>query len=73
MERLIARHQMQSDDGTHYEVLEYQEFLDASSHDGAAMVPGMKSLFLADGTRVNHIDDDTFELIWPKTILRRIV
>lgn len=71
MERLIARHQMQSDDGTRYEVLEYQEFLDAGTKDGPDWVPGLKRLVLANGRHLNHIDDDTFQIVVTGQIVRR--
>jgi hypothetical protein len=71
MQRLIARHQMQDEDGNQYEVLEYQDVVDTSTKEGPSSMDGMTALFLEDGTRLNHIDDDTFELVWPKKILRR--
>jgi hypothetical protein len=62
---------MKSDDGTEYVVYEYQEFLDASTYDGEKWVPGLKWLELNDGSKLNHIDDDTFKIVRSGTIVRR--
>ena len=72
MAQLIARHKMASDDGRVFVVEEYQEYIDAGSKDDPhATIPGMKYLLLEDGSRVNHIDDDTFKIVQSGTVLRR--
>jgi len=71
MEKVIATHRMRADDGTVYEVDEIQEYIDASSFDGEAWIEGLKRLELEDGSKVNHIDDDTFKIVATGTIIRR--
>lgn len=71
MEKLIATHTMHADDGTIYEVEEIQEYSDASSFDGEEWIEGLKRLELSDGSHVNYIDDDTFQIVATGKLLRR--
>jgi hypothetical protein len=71
MEQMIAAHQMRADDGTEYEVFEFQEYQDASTFDGEGSIKGLKSLRLSNGRHVNWIDDDTFQIVGSGTIIRR--
>ena len=72
MIRRIAQHTMRSDDGRTYIVDEYQEFIDVGTKDGEDCLPGMKYLQLADGSKVNFVDDDTFKIVRSGTILQRV-
>ena len=67
----IAQHRMQSEDGRSFVVDEYQEYIDAGSKDGDDWIPGMKFLELGDGSKVNYIDENTFEIVRSGIILRR--
>jgi hypothetical protein len=71
LEKIIATHRMRDDDGTVYDVDEIQEYNDASTYDGPGWVEGLKRLELADGSHVNHIDDDTFKIVRTGTVIRR--
>ena len=71
-DKLVAKHMARSEDGSDYTVYEYQQFIDASSYDGEKWIPGMKYLELDDGSRVNHIDDDTFKIVQSGIILKRV-
>lgn len=63
MERVVATHRMKADDGTLFDVLDIQEYIDASDKSGPSWIEGLKRLELRDGSKVNYIDDDTFELV----------
>lgn len=67
MDELIATHHMRDADGRVYLVEEIQEFVG----NPAERIKGLKRLQLPDGTKVNFIDPDTFEIVITGTILRR--
>lgn len=68
IERFLA-----SDSGGNvYQVIVRQEIIDAaSSDDPHHEVPGMKSVYLSDGSQVNRIDANTFEIVQTGTIIKR--
>lgn len=69
LQRIIKCH---DEAGSLYEVEEWQEFIDAGHmRDPDAVIPGMKELRLADGGRVNVVDQDTFQIVASGKILRR--
>jgi hypothetical protein len=72
MERVVATHRMIAADGTRYDVLDIQEYVDASDKDGASWIPGMKRLELNDGSPVNYIDENTFEILRSGLRIRRV-
>lgn len=47
--------------GTQYRAYVNQEWIDASSMDWVAKIPGMKTIHLQDGTPLNCIDDRTYK------------
>lgn len=68
IERFVAT----DSDGNRYQVIVQQEIIDASSLDDPHHeVRGMKSVYLSDGSRVNRIDADTFEVFQTGTIIKR--
>ena len=72
MDKVIATHRMKADDGTIYEVDEIQEYISSRPHSGGERwIPSLKRLELTDGSHVNHIDDDTFEIVSTGEIIRR--
>lgn len=71
MDKLIATHRMTAEDGTTYEVNEFQEYVDASSFDGEDWIEGLKRLELKDGSRVHYIDEDTYRIVGSDMIIRR--
>lgn len=46
-----------------YMVYEYQEYVDASSNDGYAQIPGLKSLSLADGRSVVDHNNGAYSIV----------
>jgi hypothetical protein len=72
MRKLVGKYIARTDDGRTFQVLEYQDFIDAGSKDGADSIPGQKWLRLADGSAVNFIDERTWEIVSDGTILRRL-
>ncbi|HEY0148540.1 MAG TPA: hypothetical protein VGB70_06000 [Allosphingosinicella sp.] len=72
MAKLIGKYIARGDDGQTYQVHEYQEFIDAGTKDGDAVIPGMKYCTLGDGSKVNHIDARHWEIVATGTILTRV-
>lgn len=68
MGKYIAR----SNDGCTYPVIEYQEFIDAGTKSGDDWIPGMKYFELNDGSKLNWIDERTWEIVADGTILKRL-
>lgn len=53
-----------SNDGHEYEVIEYQDVIDAGSFDDPnAEVPGLRSFRTADGRAVNFRGGNSFEIV----------
>jgi hypothetical protein len=69
---MIDKFKAQSDDGATYTVHEFQEFVATGTKDGDDWIPGLKELKLNDGSRLNLIDENTFEIVQSGTILRRV-
>lgn len=68
----IERFPATDPDGNTYQIIVRQEIIGAASLDDPhAEVPGMKSVYLSDGSRVNRIDANTFEIIQTGTIIKR--
>lgn len=72
MIKQTGKYLTETDTGERYVVLEFQDWIDASTKDGPDMIPGMKELRLESGGRVNYIDEDTFEIVANKTVLKRV-
>jgi hypothetical protein len=51
-------------------VHEFQEFIDAGGKDGADWIPGMRFFELGNGSKVNYINETTFEVVQTGMILR---
>lgn len=59
-------------DGRIYHLRVTQEIINAASFgDPYAEIPGMKSISLTDGSRVNYIDENTFKVVQTDKILTR--
>ena len=71
MERVIATHRMQDDFGNVYAVDEIQEYVDAEDLNGPNWLEGMKRLELEDGSAVNFVDENTFEIVSTGVLIRR--
>ena len=59
------------EDGTQHRAFVHQERIDASSMDGVASIPGMKTIRLQDGTPLNYVDDQTFKNVVTGELLSR--
>lgn len=73
MEREIWRFKARSSKGTEYMIIEYQNFIDASSHqfrDGE--VSGLKRLITSDGLMVTYIDPETFKIVDTGETVRKV-
>lgn len=63
-EREIDRFQVKDEDGTVYEVTEYQEFTEHRTVNGKWIrTDGLKRLNLDDGGHLNRIDENTFKVV----------
>jgi len=60
-------------DGTEYRAYVHQEWLDASSMDGVASIPGLKTVMLFNGTPLNYLDENTFKNSITGELLSRLV
>lgn len=69
--RQIDEFTCHGDDGQTYTVIEYQDFIDASSRDGEEWLPGLKWLELPNGRKLNFISDDTFQVVSTGVIVRK--
>lgn len=70
MIRRVAQHITQSEDGRRFVVNEYQEYIDAGTKSGDDWIPGMKYLELSDGSKVNYLDENSFQIVQTGMILR---
>ena len=69
---LIDRIDANSDDGTKFEILVYQEMITTETMGGTTVLPWLKELTLTNGDHVNLVDDDTFEIVSTGERLTRI-
>lgn len=71
--REIDEFEARDDNGNTYTVTEYQEFIESRTiNRPVEWIPGLKSLELDDGSKVNFIDDNTFKIVATDTIIHRI-
>jgi hypothetical protein len=56
------RFQARDDNGTPFTIIEFTEFIEASSRAGTETVPGMKSLKTTSGHSVNRVDKGKFQV-----------
>lgn len=69
---VIERFVAVDSDGNRSQVGMMQEIIAAPSlQDPNGEVQGLKMLALADGGRVNYIDDNTFKIVQTDTIIKR--
>lgn len=71
--RAIDRHDCEDDEGREYVVIEYRHFSIREPLNGPRQeVPGVREYRLSDGSDVNWIDDNTFQILANDRIIRRI-
>jgi hypothetical protein len=72
-ERETDRVTAQSDDGRTYTVIEYTKFFRHQPISQAAQtLKGTKHYELKDGSPVNWVDDDSFEIVENGEIIRKV-
>jgi hypothetical protein len=75
-ERTVGRFQVQYDDGEVYTVITFQEFMEMDvvrpAGEPAQWAGGRKRLALSDGSPVNQIDAETFQVLDTNRIARKI-
>ena len=71
--RQTGRFQAVDDNGTRHTILEFTEFLDASTLERPGQrVPGLRSYKLLNGDHINIHDDGTLEHVASGRKLRRV-
>lgn len=69
----IGRFIAETDTGKEYEIIQYQEYIDASSHDNPNVkIPGLKSMRTANGFHVNFINPQTFKIVETNEIVKKV-
>ena len=69
----IGRFIAKTDTGKEYEIIQFQEYIDVSSHDDPnAEVPGHKFLRTAEGLNINLIDSQTFKIVETNEIVKKV-
>ncbi len=64
MEKLVARHLVEDDEGAQFVVLEFQEFTESRALGRASeWLPGLKRLALESGAPVNFRSEGQFETL----------
>jgi hypothetical protein len=62
--KLVDRSVFQAEDGEHFEVLTYQDVIDAGTYDNPhATIDGLKWLELPSGEKLNYVDEDTVRFV----------
>ena len=72
MEKVVSRFKVRSETGQEYEVQEIQNFVDASSFDGPATIPGRRRFALSGGGALNYVDDQTLKIVASGQVVRRV-
>ncbi len=68
-DRFLAK----TDNGKEYIIIQYQEYIDVSSHDNPNdEIEGLKSLRTDDGLHVNVIDSKTFKVVETNELIRKV-
>ncbi|WP_256753316.1 hypothetical protein [Mesorhizobium sp. Mes31] len=67
------RFQARSANGNIYTVIEHQNIIEMRMLDGTTQrAKGTRSLYLSNGQSVNHIDENTFQIVETDEIIRRV-
>lgn len=70
--REIERIDCEDEDGNEYVAVVYQDFLISEAMGRAPQeLPGLKELRLSDGSHLNWIDDNTFQIVANDKVLKR--
>ena len=69
----IGRFIAKTDTGKEYEIIQFQEYKDVSSHDDPnAEIPGFKFMKTSEGLDVKYIDSETFKIVETDEIVRKV-
>ena len=65
---------VKTDAGKEYVIIQYQEYIDVSSHDdqNAKILGKLKTLLTEEGFTVTFIDDETFKILETNEIVRKV-
>ena len=73
MRQEVRRFRAKGDDGTIYTVIEYQNFTSFRPMSGPpSSAAGSRELELDNGTPVNFLDEDTFQIFDTEETIRRV-
>lgn len=72
MQKVIGRFRAEGEDGLIYDVIEKQDFIDASTKDGPDWIPGLKWTELPNGRKLNTVTDGVYQIVSTGVIVRRI-
>jgi len=72
MEKLIETFFARDGAGNEYEIEVWQNFIETRSRAGTELLAGLKSIRTSCGLSVNHIDDETFNIVQTGQILRKV-
>lgn len=68
----IGRFKVRAEDGTEYEIVEYQEYIPAGhQQDPVAEVKGLKRRETANGLHVTRVDSETFKIVEIDQVVRK--
>ncbi len=69
IDRFLAR----SDGGVEYEIIVFQDFIPAGTHDDAkGEIPGLKFMETSGGLHVNFVDAKTFQVVETNEVVRKV-
>ena len=68
----VDRFDAVSDEGDIYTVVVFQEFTEFRSLTGGSTVPGLQEFRLLDGSFVNQIDPETFQILDTEETIRKV-
>jgi hypothetical protein len=68
----VGRFDAVSDEGDIYTVVVFQEFTEFRSLIGGSTLPGLQEFRLLDGSFVNQINPETFQILDTDEILRKV-
>ena len=72
MERETGRFRAVSDDGEGFIVIECQRIIETRTFTGTLITKGLKRFRLSDGSSVNRLDPETFQIVQTQQIIRKV-
>jgi hypothetical protein len=72
MEREVERFTAVSDDGQRHTIIAMQEMIEVNAVGQHTWIKGLKRMQLPDGSPVNYIDPNTFQIVHTDLIVRKV-